>query len=68
MFAFLKTNFFYKPAYLESIRNRMQKPVEGLLKTIEDRVGIGAKTAQKHVENYIKRGYRLLRAQQSRCK
>jgi hypothetical protein len=42
----------------------MQKPVEGLLEKMEDRVAIGEETAQKHVENYIKRGYRLLRAQQ----
>ena len=36
----------------------MQKPIGGLSKKIEDRVAIGEKTAQNHVENYIKGGYR----------
>jgi hypothetical protein len=41
----------------------MQKPVEGVYpKKIEDRSAIGAETAQKHVKNYIKRGYSLFRA------
>jgi hypothetical protein len=41
--------------YLERIRNRMQKPIEGRSKTaiaekIEKRVTIGEKTIQNHVE------------------
>ena len=40
-----------KRSYLEPNSGCMQKPIEG-------RVAIGEKTAQKHVENYIKGGYR----------
>ena len=47
-----------KRSYLEPISGSMQKPIEGLSKKIEDRVTIGEETAQKHVENYIKGGYR----------
>ena len=42
------------PAYLEPIRDTMQKPIEGLLgrtENVEGRGAIGWKTAQKHVEN-----------------
>jgi hypothetical protein len=50
---------------LECIRDSLQKPVEGLSKKIEDRVAIGEKTAQNHVENYLKGDYRQNGAQQS---
>jgi hypothetical protein len=55
--------FLDKPSYLEPNSHSMQKPVEGVYpKKIEDRSAIGAETAQKHVKNYIKRGYSLFRA------
>ena len=54
-----------KQSYLEPISGSLQKPIGGLSKKIEDRVAIGEETAQKHVENYIKGGYRQKIAQQS---
>jgi hypothetical protein len=66
------------PAYLKPNSQSMQKPVGGLSRvcfteTIEDRSRIGCsanqnheenRKAQPHVTNYLKRGYRLLRAHQ----
>ena len=45
----------------------MQKPIGGLsvlAENVEDRSPIACSANQKHVENYLKRGYRLPRAQQ----